>query len=78
MQSHIIGLPVPYRQRPREETAAWPEEKKWANRCLDSMGEQLKAKPAPSVLPDFGTPSLPPRQSAAPGATDKPAIAAPK
>jgi len=42
------------------------------------LGEQLKAKPAPSVLPDFGAPTLPPRQSAAPGAADKPAIAAPK
>ncbi|TAK65966.1 MAG: type II secretion system protein GspD [Betaproteobacteria bacterium] len=42
------------------------------------LGEQLKARPAPSVLPDFGAPSLPPRQSAAPGATDKPAIVAPK
>ncbi len=42
------------------------------------LGEQLKAKPAPSVLPDFGAPSLPSRQSAAPSATDKPAIAAPK
>ncbi len=42
------------------------------------LGEQLKARPAPSVLPDFGAPSLPPPQSAAPGATDKPAIVAPK
>jgi general secretion pathway protein D len=42
------------------------------------LGEQLKAKPAPSVLPDFGSPTLPPRQSAAPGATDTPPIAAPK
>ncbi|MBI5908398.1 MAG: type II secretion system secretin GspD [Betaproteobacteria bacterium] len=42
------------------------------------LGEQIKARPATSVLPDFGAPSLPPRQSAAPGATDKPAIAAPK
>ena len=42
------------------------------------LGEQVKAKPAASILPDFGAPSLPPRQSAAPGATDTPAIAAPK
>ena len=42
------------------------------------LGEQLKARPATSVLPDFGAPSLPPRQSAPAGATDKPAIAAPK
>jgi general secretion pathway protein D len=42
------------------------------------LGEQLKAKPTPSVLPDFGTPNMPPRQSAPPGAPDKPAIAAPK
>ena len=42
------------------------------------VGEQLKSKPAPSVLPDFGAPSLPQRQSAAPAATDTPAIAAPK
>ena len=37
------------------------------------LGEQLKAKPLPSVLPDFGSPSLPPRQSAPPAAADKPA-----
>jgi general secretion pathway protein D len=42
------------------------------------LGEQLKARPATSDISDFGSPSLPPRQSAAPGATDKPAIAAPK
>jgi general secretion pathway protein D len=42
------------------------------------LGEQLKAKPATSDISDFGSPSLPPRQSAAPGVTDKPAIAAPK
>ena len=42
------------------------------------LGEQLKAKPAPSVLPDFGSPTMPPRQSAAPGATDTPAVTAPK
>ena len=42
------------------------------------LGEQLKAKPAASILPDFGAPSLPPRQSAPPGATDTPAITAPK
>jgi general secretion pathway protein D len=42
------------------------------------LGEQLKAKPAPSILPDFGAPSLPPRQSAPAGTPDKPAIAAPK
>jgi hypothetical protein len=29
-------------------------------------------------LPDFGSPALPPRQSAVPGAPDKPAIVAPK
>jgi general secretion pathway protein D len=42
------------------------------------MGEQLKMKPATDALPDFGSPSLPPRQSAPPGVPDKPAIAAPK
>jgi len=42
------------------------------------LGEQLKAKPAASALPEFGAPTLPPRQSAPPGATDTPAIAAPK
>jgi len=42
------------------------------------LGEQLKAKPAASILPDFGAPTLPPRQSAPPGATDTPAVAAPK
>jgi len=42
------------------------------------LGQQLKAKPATDMLPDLGSPSLPPRQGAAPGATDQPAIAAPK
>jgi general secretion pathway protein D len=42
------------------------------------LGEELKAKTAPSVLPDLGAPSLPPRQSAAPAGADKPAPAAPK
>ena len=42
------------------------------------LGQQLKAKPAITDISDFGVPSLPPRQGAAPGATDKPAIAAPK
>jgi len=37
------------------------------------LGEQLKAKPAPSVLPDFGSPSLPPRQSAPAAGAVKPA-----
>ena len=42
------------------------------------LGEQLKAKPATINLPSFGSPSLPARQSAEPGAPSKPAIAAPK
>jgi general secretion pathway protein D len=42
------------------------------------LGQQLKARPATSDLPDFGSPSLPPRQGTAPGASDTPAIAAPK
>jgi general secretion pathway protein D len=42
------------------------------------MGEQLKGKPATDMLPDFGSLTLPPRQSAPPGATEPPAIAAPK
>ncbi len=37
------------------------------------LGEQRKAKPLPSPLPDFGTPSLPPRESAPAPAADKPA-----
>jgi general secretion pathway protein D len=37
------------------------------------LGEQLKAKPAPSVLPDFGSPSLPPRPGAPAAAADMPA-----
>jgi len=37
------------------------------------LGEQLKVKPAPSVLPDFGSPSLPPREGAKPPEIDKPA-----
>lgn len=39
------------------------------------LGEQGKAKPMPSVLPDFGSPSLPPRESPAPAVADKPAAA---
>jgi general secretion pathway protein D len=42
------------------------------------MGEQLKGKPATDMLPDFGSLTLPPRQSAVPGATDTPAIVPPK
>ena len=42
------------------------------------LGEQLKSKlPIPS-LPDFGSPSLPPRQGTAASGTDKPATTAPK
>jgi general secretion pathway protein D len=37
------------------------------------LGEQIKAKPAANVLPDFGSPSLPPRQSAPVAGADKPA-----
>jgi len=39
------------------------------------LGEQVKAKPMPSALPDFGSPSLPPHQSPTPAAADKPAAA---
>jgi len=39
------------------------------------LGEQFKAKPLPSPLPDFGTPSLPPRQNPMPAPADKPAAA---
>jgi len=42
------------------------------------MGEQLKGRPATDMVPDFGALTLPPRQSAVPGAADKPAIVAPK
>lgn len=42
------------------------------------VGEQRKAKPATTDISDFGSPSLPPRQGAAPGAPDKPATTAPK
>ena len=37
------------------------------------LGEQGKAKPMPGVLPDFGSPSLPPRENPAPAVADKPA-----
>lgn len=44
------------------------------NRYDYILGEQLKAKPAPSaLLPDFETPSLPPRQDGTPANVDKPA-----
>jgi general secretion pathway protein D len=39
------------------------------------LGEQVKAKPVPSVLPDFGTPSLPPREAAPAAGADQPAAA---
>ena len=39
------------------------------------LGEQGKAKPMPGILPDFGSPSLPPRQNPAPVPADKPAAA---
>jgi len=42
------------------------------------VGEQLRARPAPSALPDFGSPSLPPLQDAAPQAVPAPEIATPK
>jgi general secretion pathway protein D len=42
------------------------------------LGEQIKARLPPGVLPDFGSLSLPPRQSAGPAGADTPAIAAPK
>ena len=42
------------------------------------LGQQLRAKPGTPDLPEFGAPTLPQRQSVAPGATDTPAIAAPK
>jgi general secretion pathway protein D len=35
------------------------------------MGEQLKVRPSPSVLPVYGTPALPPRPGATPPASDK-------
>jgi hypothetical protein len=36
------------------------------------MGEQLKVRPSPSVLPEYGTPALPPRPGAVPPpASDK-------
>ena len=37
------------------------------------VGEQLKAQPTPSVLPDFGSPSLPPRQGTPAAGAGKPA-----
>ena len=42
------------------------------------LGEQLKAKPPGTDIPDFGAPSLPPRQEAVPPGADKPAVVAPK
>jgi general secretion pathway protein D len=39
------------------------------------LGEQVKAKPVPSVLPDMGTPRLPPREGAPAAAADQPAAA---
>jgi general secretion pathway protein D len=37
------------------------------------LGEQFKARLATDMLPDFGSPILPPRSGAAPAGTDKPA-----
>ena len=42
------------------------------------LGEQLNAKPLPAALPDFGTPSLPPRPGASPPETPTPPITTPK
>jgi general secretion pathway protein D len=42
------------------------------------LGEQFKARLRTDMLPDFGSPILPPRQGAAPAGTDKPATTAPK
>ncbi|MDH3438688.1 MAG: type II secretion system secretin GspD [Betaproteobacteria bacterium] len=36
------------------------------------LGEQIKAKPAPSLLPDFGSPRLPPRPGTSPAETGTP------
>jgi len=50
-----------------------------SNRYDYILGEQLRSKLPPVLaLPDLGVPSLPPRESAAPGIPDKPGIAAPK
>ncbi len=42
------------------------------------LGEQIKAKPASNLLPDFGSPSLPPRQSTGPAQVTTPDPAVPK
>ena len=42
------------------------------------LGEQLKARTPGTDISDFGSPSLPPRQGAAPAGTDQPATTAPK
>ena len=42
------------------------------------MQQQINSKFAPTLLPDFGGPILPPRTDAVPGATNEPATAAPK
>ena len=49
------------------------------NRYDYILGEQIRAK-LPSILaiPDYGVPTLPPREGAPPGIPDKPGIAAPK
>lgn len=38
-----VAFPAPYNSLPAEVTAAWPEEVKWANRCLDAVRSQLEA-----------------------------------
>ena len=49
------------------------------NRYDYILGEQLKSKLPPVIaIPDLGVPSLPPRESAPPGAQDTPGITAPK
>ena len=42
------------------------------------LGEQLKVQTPGRDILDFGTPSLPPREGAAPGGTETPAITPPK
>ena len=42
------------------------------------LGQQIKAKPPTDMLPDMGSPALPPRRSTAPVIPDPPAIVAPR
>jgi hypothetical protein len=41
VEHQVVTFPKPFNNRSREETAAWPEERQWALKTLDSAREQM-------------------------------------